>query len=74
MKLALLLIWILTRAQNQIDNYKKEKLTTIEADRFDQNLNSLDTNINSIKEGNKNYDNVETLLGDAGKKAKLKLR
>ena len=61
------------QAQNQIDNYKKEKLTTIEADRFDQNLNSLDTNINSIKEGNKNYDNVETLLGDAGKKAKLNL-
>ena len=61
------------QAQNQIDNYKKEKLTTIEADRFDQNLSSLDTNINSIKEGNKNYDNVETLLGDAGKKAKLNL-
>ena len=34
------------QAQNQIDNYKKEKLTTTEADRFDQNLNSLDTNIN----------------------------
>ena len=62
-----------SQAQNQIDNYKKEKLTTTEADRFDQNLNSLDTNINSIKEGNKNYDNVETLLGDAGKKAKLNL-
>ena len=73
MKLVLLLIWILTKTQNQIDNYKKEKLTTTEADRFDQNLNSLDTNINSIKEGNKNYDNVETLLGDAGRKARLNL-
>ena len=61
------------QTQNQIDNYKKEKLTTTEADRFDQNLNSLDTNINSIKEGNKNYDNVETLLGDAGRKARLNL-
>lgn len=61
------------QAQNQIDNYKKEKLTNVEAERFDQNLNSLDTNINSIKEGNKNYDNVETLLGDAGRKARLNL-
>ena len=61
------------QAQQQLDKYKEAELTTEEAERFDQNLNSVESNINSVKEGPKNYDRVEELLGDAGKKARENL-
>mgnify|MGYP003147398360 CR=1 FL=1 len=58
---------------NQIDNYKATKLTTDEANRFDSDLNSVNTNISSIVNGKKNYKKAEELLGKAGKKARLNL-
>ncbi len=57
----------------QIKKYKEENLTSDESERFDNKLNSIDSQINEIKEGNKNYDKAEELLGDVGKVAKSNL-
>ena len=58
---------------DQIKKYKEENLTTEEAKRFDERANSIESQINSIKEGEKNYDKAEELLGGAGREAKNRL-
>ena len=57
----------------QIEKYKSQELTEEEANRFDHKLSSIDSQLNEIREGDKNYDKAEELLGGPGRWAKQKL-